>query len=330
MPESHESEVREERVRPRNGLEILYLKPDPKVQLTGVAERDLAGELRERYWIQAAEDQGVERKNWANVGISMPVPIERHELGRNRNEPGDGFRYVFRSGTAGTGGRAEWFEVTEVFEGVTAKNIEAFMRVENGGEAGFEFDPTAFVDGLSTWIPSRAAQQRAADKVIDAIERKLYKASYEGMWQEHGYGTLIVGLPLWFAAQPLNPLRPENVVDDFTTRVQLGLKPYTRRLRKKRCPFWRIVVVWSTSVESTSEWCRKARLDVYDDPAYDSLRSTPMKYGTMMPVLLEVMGKLEDVEPGPDGPTRATLSVFAVIRKKKRKADLVRLPPAVE
>ena len=204
------------------------------------------------------------------------------------------------------------------------------MRIENGGEAGFDFDPCAFVDGLGTGIPTRAAQQRAADKVIDAVERKLNKASYEDMWREHGYGTLIVGLPLWFAAQPLNPLRPENVIDDFTTRVQLGLKSYTRRLRKKRCPFWRIVVVWSMSVESTSEWSRKARLDVYDDPAYGSMRSMPMKHGTMMPMLLELMGKLEDVEPGPEGPTTATLSVYAVIRKKKRRADLVRLPPAVE
>ena len=260
----------------------------------------------------------------------MPVRIERHELGRNRNEPGDGFRYFFRRGTAGTGGRAEWFEVTEVFEGVQAKEIEAFMRIENGGEAGFDFDPIAFVDGLSTGIPSRAAQQRAADKVIDAIERKLSKASYDGMWREHGYGTLIVGLPLWFAAQPINPLRPENVIDNFMTRVQLGLKPYARRLRRKRCPFWRIVVVWSMSVESTREWCRKAKLDVYDDPAYRSMMSLPAKHGTMMPVLLEVMGKLDDVEPGPEGPTRATQSVFCVIRKKKRRADLVRLPPAVE
>ena len=47
--------------------------------------------------------------------------------------------------------RAEWFEVTEVFEGVEAKDVEAFMRVNNGGTAGFEFDPDRFVTGGWRW-----------------------------------------------------------------------------------------------------------------------------------------------------------------------------------
>ena len=85
---------------------------------------------------------------WANVGIAIQWPIERAELGRNRNEPGDGFRYVFRSGTGGTGGRAEWFEVTEVFEGVEAKDIEAFMRLENGGEGYPDPPPARDVAGI--------------------------------------------------------------------------------------------------------------------------------------------------------------------------------------
>ena len=148
---------------------------------------------------------------WANVGIAIQWPIERAELGRNRNEPGDGFRYVFRSGTGGTGGRAEWFEVTEVFEGVEAKDIEAFMRLENGGEGYPDFDPQRFLRGLNLGMPRRAAQRRAADKVIAAGERKLAKSSYEGLWRPHGYGTLIVDLPLWFATYPLDPLRVENV-----------------------------------------------------------------------------------------------------------------------
>ena len=85
----------------------------------------------------------------------------------NRNEPGDGFRYVmYRGGTSGMESRAEWFEVTEVFEGVEAKDVEAFMRVNNGGTAGFEFDPDRFVTGLEMGTPGRAAQRRAADKVI--------------------------------------------------------------------------------------------------------------------------------------------------------------------
>ena len=142
----------------------------------------------------------------------MPRWIERHELGRTRNEPGDGFRYVYRRGTDGARSRAEWFEVTEVFEGVEAKDIEAFMRVNNGGTAGSDFDPDRFVRGLEMGTPGRKAQQRAADRVIAAVEKKVSKASYEGMWRRHGYGTLIVGLPLWFATSPADPLRVENVM----------------------------------------------------------------------------------------------------------------------
>ena len=330
MAESLELEGREDRGQRREGLDILYLKPGPKDRLTDVKERDLTGELRERYWIQAAQDQGTGPRSFASFEHATTWPIERHELGRNRNEPGDGFRYVFRRGSAGTDGRTEWFEVTEVFEGVEAKDIEAFMRIENGGAAGFEFDPGAFVSGLNMGIPSRASQKRAADKVIDAVERKLNKASYEGMWREHGYGTLIVGLPLWFAMQPANPLRVENVVDDFYTRVPIGLTPYARWLRKKNCPFWRIVVVWNASRESMREWCRKARFEVYDDPACRSMQGMPIPYRALMPFLSKMEDELEDADPDVEGLPYTTQSVYAVRRKKKGKEKLVLLPPAVE
>ena len=125
--------------RAKMGLEILYARDRIKDDLTGVAERVLTKELRERYWIRQAEEAGIERGTWTTFGVSLPIRLERHQLGRNRSDPGDGFRYVFRSGTAGTGGRAEWFEVIEVFEGVEAKDVEAFMRIDNGGEAGFDF-----------------------------------------------------------------------------------------------------------------------------------------------------------------------------------------------
>ena len=109
-------------------------------------------------------------------------------------------------------------------EGVEARDIESFMRLENCIEADAGFDPERFVRGLKLGIPSRAAQRRAADKVIEAVQKKLAKSSYAGMWHGYGYGTLIVGLPLWFAADPLDPLRVENVIDDFMTRVGMGLK----------------------------------------------------------------------------------------------------------
>ncbi len=217
----------------RRGLEILYAKPGGNGDVPDVAEHDLTGELRERYWIGQAADAGI-KKTWAGVGLTMPWAIERSDLGRNRNEPGDGFRYVVRGGIGGMEGRAEWFEVTEVFEGVEAKDVEAFMRLKNGGKGYPGFDPARFVRELNFGMPGRAAQRRAADKVIAAVERKLAKSSYEGLWRPYGYGTLIVGLPLWFATYyPLDPLRVENVVDDFMTRILIGLQPYEERLRKK-------------------------------------------------------------------------------------------------
>ena len=110
----------------------------------------------------------------------------------------------------------------------------------------------------------------------------------------------------------------------------MGLRPYARRLRKKRCPFWRIVVVWSISPESMRDWCYKAKFDAYDDPAYRSMRSIPIPYGTMMPLLSEMIGEREDAGSDakrlPDG----TLSVYAIRPKKKGKAKFIRLPPAVE
>ena len=94
--------------------------------------------------------------------------------------------------------------------------------------------------------------------MIAAVEKKLNKTSYKRMWRRNGYGTLIVGLPLWFATIPADPLKVENVIDDLMTRVGIGLKPYARQL-KKSCPFCRIVVVWVPSPESVREWPDKAR-----------------------------------------------------------------------
>ena len=295
------------------GLDILYAKPGPKEDWQDIAERDLAGELRERYWIKLAADAGTGPKTWVSAEVRLQYKIERWELGRTRNEPSDGFRYVFRAGTSGTEGRDEWLEVTEVFEGVDAKDIEAFMRIENGAEAGSDFDPEEFLNRLDLGIPRRAAQRRAADQVIERVERKLNKASYKKLLKTHGYGTLIVGLPLWFATYPLDPLRVENVIDDFVTRTQIGLKRCARRLRKNACPFWRIVVVWRASAQSLQEWSAKAKMNVYDDPVYRRISSLPCKIERMLPLLPEMLG--------------ATLHVAAA--RPEKKGEFVSPPSAV-
>ena len=328
MSEEPETNGRQEEARARTGLEIVYATREAGDRRANIAQRDVPGELRERYWIRKAGDAGTESGTWT-VGISMPLWIERHELGRNRNEPGDGFRYLYRRGTDGRGSRAEWFEVTEVFEGVEAKEIEAFMRINNGGTAGFEFDPDGFVRGLDMSTPGRAAQLRAADKVIAAVEKKVNKASYEGMWKSHGYGTLVVGLPLWFATIPADPLRVENVIDDFMTRVAVGLKPYARQLKKKSCPFWRIVVVWVPSLESVREWHGKARYEVYDDPAYRRIGGLPVKRKSMTPLLLKLMGKLESARAHGEKVGGLQLHVVLASPSKQAKAMSLQLPPAV-
>ena len=328
MSEEQEMKDRQEGLQEKTGLEILYARCEAKDRLADVRQRDVPRELRERYWIRQAEDAAIESRTWT-VGSNMTRRIERYELGRNRNEPGDGFRYVFRSGTDGTEGRAEWFEVTEVFEGVEAKDVEAFMCIDNGGKVGSDFDPDRFVRGLDMGTPCRAAQRRAADKMIATVRKKLNKASYGDLWRTHGYGTLIVGLPLWFATIPADPLRVENVIDDFMTRVAIGLKPYAQQLKKKTCPFWRIVVVWMVSLESVREWSGKARYDVYDDPAYRRIGNVPVKFERMTPLLLELMRGLEVARA--KGEKAGGLNLFFAVasRKKKGKETFVQLPPAV-
>ena len=79
----------------------------------------------------------------------------------------------------------------------------------------------------------------------------------------------MVVLPLWFA--DANPLRAKNVIDDFRTRVTIGLKPHAWQL-KKSYPFWRIVVVGMASRESLRELRGKVRFDVCDDPAQRKIR----------------------------------------------------------
>ena len=97
------------------------------------------------------------------------------------------------------------------------------------------------------------------------------------MWRECGYGTLVVGLPLWFAGLPVDPLRAENVIDDFRTRVTIGLKPYARKLKKRNCSFWRVVVIWTASRESLCEVREKVRYDVYDDPVHRKIRGVAIE-----------------------------------------------------
>ena len=83
MLEKKETVVAEIPFSRRGGLEILCVKPEPKEDRQDITDRDLAGELRERYWIEKAADAGMESNTWVSVGAGLRYKIERHELGEN-------------------------------------------------------------------------------------------------------------------------------------------------------------------------------------------------------------------------------------------------------
>ena len=91
--------------------------------------------------------------------------------------------------------------------------------------------------------------------------------------EQYGYGTLVVGLPLWFAVLPEDPWRAENALDDFYTRTCLGLNELKQRaLERRDCPFRRIRVAWDTTPEAWREWSRRRSAD-YDDAANTGLEN---------------------------------------------------------
>ena len=108
---------------------------------------------------------------------------------------------------------------------------------------------------------------------MEQIRKKLAKGSYRELAERYGYGTLVVGMPLWFASPPDDPFRPANVLDDFMTRTIAGLDELKRtELRNAACPFRRVIVTWDTTPEAMDEW-RQGRSAHYDDVANASLHN---------------------------------------------------------
>ena len=205
---------------------------------------------------------------------------DRTEIGRRRDDPGDGFIYLADMTSLLRFGwrrrvedRFEWLEVTEVFTTVPPSRIEGTMRAWNGIADKHPVDFDEFRKGLRMGRPSRMEQRRAADQVIAQIERKLAKTSYHELLERYGYGTLVVGMPLWFAVPPDDPFRAENAVDDFMTRTSLGLEYVRQRvLRRRDCAFRNVIVIWDTTPQALSEW-RKRRCAEYEDVSNTSLEN---------------------------------------------------------
>ena len=216
------------------GLSVLYAKEATEEQeWVTIPDRDRTGRLREVYWARCAESK-LGRKSFFSMRLNWRA--DRTVIGRASDDPGDGFISLVDM-TPRVADGFEWLEVTEVFTTVHASRIEGAMRAWNGipDKHGVDFDE--FRKSLPRGRPSRVEQRRAADRAIAQIERKLAKASYRELQEKYGYGTLVVGMPLWFAVPPDEPYRPENALDDFMTRTALGLEDVRRRvLRRRDCP----------------------------------------------------------------------------------------------
>ena len=251
------------------GLSVLYANQAMKDRgWADVPDRNKVSRLREVYWLKGVTPLAPE----SSLRMQLYWRPDQRELGRRADLPGDGFAYVatmFSSAEASF----EWFEVTEVFATVPPEQIDAAMKARNGIASKQPVDFDDFLGMLRKGGPSRVEQRKAADAVIAQTERKLKKSSYRELMEQYGYGTLVVGLPLWFAVLPEDPWRAENALDDFFTRTSLGLNELKQRaLERRDCPFRRIRVAWDTTPKAWREWSRRRSAD-YDDAANTGLEN---------------------------------------------------------
>ena len=306
------------------GLSVLYANEAAEErEWAAIPSRDRIGRLREVYWARCAESK-LGRKSF--VSIELKWRADRGDIGRRRDDPGDGFIYLVDM-TPGVQERFEWLEVTEVFTTVPASQIEGAMRAWNGIPDKHPVDFVDFRRGLPRGRPSRVDQRKAADNVIAQIGRKLAKASYRELLEKYGYGTLVVGLPLWFAVPSDVPFRPENAVDDFMTRTALGLEDLRRRVLGRRdCPFRNVIVIWDTTPQALREW-REARSAAYEDAANASLEN-PLGAS----VWVELSDALEGAVIGTGTPESEapSMSLHLDVRTRKKASGKGPYPEFVE
>ncbi len=306
------------------GLSVLYAsKAAEERDWEAAPDRDRTGRLREVYWARRAESK-FGRK--ADVNGTLDWWPDRTAIGRRSDEPGDGFVYLV-STVPRVEDRFEWLEVTEVFTTVPASRIEGAMRAWNGITDKHQVDFDEFRRALRRGRPSRVEQRRAADRAVAQIERKLAKSSYQELLERYGYGTLVVGMPLWFAVPPDDPLRAKNAVDDFMTRITLGLEDVRRRmLRRRDCPFRKVVVIWDTTPEALCEW-RKGRSAQYEDAANASLKN-PMG-ASLWEVLSEGLEEAISKTATPESEAPA-MSFHVYVESRKKASGTGPYPEFVE
>lgn len=248
------------------GLSILYSQLTEKERSKqAIGERDLVKRIRETYWARRALSLLCQGSDGA-----MHMLFDQETLGKDISSPGDSFAFVARYPYTDEI-PFRWIEVTEVFTTVNPRDIVDAMKHINGIPTKRAVSLEQFIKALDRGIPSTQDQIVAADKVLASIEKKIAKTSYPAVVTEYGYGTLVIGMPLWFAVPPLDPSNPDNVMNDFLTRTLMGLANIQEtRLSQKECPFNRIIVLWDQSLEAIREW-EAQRSDEYDTKAYCSL-----------------------------------------------------------
>ena len=256
-------------------LKVCGEEKDPNWQ--DVPHRDIAKYLRERYWIKSWGAS----KRWKDqrfISCSGWTELRCADLGQKLDDPGDAFYELFLSTSRYSIHLRTWFEVTEVFLPEQAKMVNRFIREYNGLRGKGEIDTDEFLKTLDLGPPDSRMQRDMADSVIAAIKKKAEKGreegSYSALVRDYGRGQLIVGLPLWFASFPSDPMDPSMVLKDFLMRLNLGFEAIKHPvLRANWCPFDSIVVLWNPTLAAIDEWAKVADPSFYSDPANYSLKN---------------------------------------------------------
>ena len=295
------------------GLSVLYAKQAMEERdWADVPDRNKVSRLREVYWLRGVAPLTPE----SSLKMQLYWRPDQRDLGRKADLPGDGFACVatmFPSSEVSF----EWFEVTEVFGTVSPQQIDAAMKARNGIASKQPVDFDDFLGMLKKERPSRVEQRKAADAVIAQTEYKLRRSSYRELMEQYGYGTLVVGLPLWFAVLPDDPWRAENALDDFYTRTSLGLNELKQRvLERKDCPFRRIRVTWDTTPEAWREWSRRRSTD-YEDAANTGLENA-IPVAKMMPLLSESLDRAISKTECPDSEA-PSMSLHVEVKTQKTR-----------
>lgn len=296
------------------GLNILYAKQaKEEKEWVKVKDRDKPGRLREVYWARRAEEKIGGEKSFFSMSISWRT--DREEIGREGDDPGDSFIHKAKI-TAGAESNFEWIEITEVFTTTHAATIEGAMRVWNHIESKQAVDFKEFVKGIERGRPSRCQQRRAADEVIKAIKKKIRKTSYKEVMEKYGYGTLVVGMPLWFAVFPEDPYRAENALDDFMVRTAIGMEEIGQKeLRRKNCPFKHVIVLWDTTPEAIDEWEAK-RSREYENVVNSTLMN-PLPASTLATLSRVLKGAIERTKTIESEAPSCCLHIEKRVEKKK-------------